>query len=92
MTIEDFEDLADIVQSLTAIVEEETGRLLAPGRHADMREMAEAKARLVASLEAQNVRLTRERPDWMAELDAAAPVGGTAGPRYSERGMQMVRL
>ena len=70
MTSSDFEDLADIVASLTAIVEEETGRLLSPGRHADMREMADAKARLVAGLEAQNVRLTRERPKWMAELDA----------------------
>jgi aryl-alcohol dehydrogenase-like predicted oxidoreductase len=30
--------------------------------------------------------------DDLAKLDAAAPVGGTAGPRYSERGMRMVRL
>ena len=71
MTDDAFEDLADIVASLTAIVEEETGRLLAPGRHADMREMADAKARLVSNLEAQNARLTRERPQWMAELGAA---------------------
>ena len=28
----------------------------------------------------------------LAELDAAAPRGGTAGPRYGERGMKMVRL
>jgi aryl-alcohol dehydrogenase-like predicted oxidoreductase len=28
----------------------------------------------------------------LAELDAAAPRGGTAGPRYGERGMRMVRL
>ncbi|WP_375427894.1 aldo/keto reductase [uncultured Sphingomonas sp.] len=28
----------------------------------------------------------------LAELDAAAPRGGTAGPRYAERGMRMVRL
>ena len=28
----------------------------------------------------------------MAALDAAAPCGGTAGPRYSEAGMRMVRL
>lgn len=28
----------------------------------------------------------------LAELNAAAPRGGTAGPRYTERGMRMVRL
>jgi aryl-alcohol dehydrogenase-like predicted oxidoreductase len=28
----------------------------------------------------------------LAELDAAAPRGGTAGPRYTERGMRMVRI
>jgi aryl-alcohol dehydrogenase-like predicted oxidoreductase len=30
--------------------------------------------------------------DDLAALDAAAPVGGTSGPRYSERGMKMVRI
>jgi aryl-alcohol dehydrogenase-like predicted oxidoreductase len=30
--------------------------------------------------------------DDLSKLDAAAPRGGTAGPRYSERGMRMVRL
>lgn len=30
--------------------------------------------------------------DDLAEIEAAAPRGGTAGPRYSERGMAMVRL
>jgi aryl-alcohol dehydrogenase-like predicted oxidoreductase len=38
---------------------------------------------------ADKVALTQED---MAELDAAAPPGGTAGPRYGERGMRMVRL
>lgn len=28
----------------------------------------------------------------LAALEAAAPLGGTAGPRYGERGMKMVRL
>ena len=28
----------------------------------------------------------------LSDLDAAAPRGGTAGPRYGERGMRMVRL
>jgi aryl-alcohol dehydrogenase-like predicted oxidoreductase len=30
--------------------------------------------------------------DDLAKLEAAAPRGGTSGPRYSERGMKMVRL
>ena len=30
--------------------------------------------------------------DDLIALDAAAPVGGTSGPRYSERGMKMVRI
>lgn len=30
--------------------------------------------------------------DDLAAIDAAAPNGGTAGPRYSERGMSMVKL
>jgi aryl-alcohol dehydrogenase-like predicted oxidoreductase len=30
--------------------------------------------------------------DDLAKLDAAAPRGGTSGPRYGERGMKMVRL
>jgi hypothetical protein len=30
--------------------------------------------------------------DDLATLNAAAPVGGTAGPRYGEMGMKMVRL
>ena len=28
----------------------------------------------------------------LSALNQAAPRGGTAGPRYSERGMKMVRL
>jgi hypothetical protein len=30
--------------------------------------------------------------DDLAAIDAAAPRGGTSGPRYGERGMRMVRL
>ena len=30
--------------------------------------------------------------DDLAKLEAAAPRGGTAGPRYGEAGMRMVRL
>jgi aryl-alcohol dehydrogenase-like predicted oxidoreductase len=28
----------------------------------------------------------------LTEIDAAAPRGGTAGPRYTARGMKMVKL
>jgi aryl-alcohol dehydrogenase-like predicted oxidoreductase len=41
------------------------------------------------SVKAANVKLDA---DDLAKLDAAAPRGSTAGPRYSERGMKMVRL
>lgn len=62
-------DLIDLVGSLIAITREETDRCSAPGRHADLREMADAKARLVAAMEARVAALTRERPDWMRELE-----------------------
>ncbi|WP_375391856.1 aldo/keto reductase [uncultured Sphingomonas sp.] len=47
------------------------------------------RATMRDSAEAYRVPLTEQD---MAELDAAAPRGGTAGPRYAERGMRMVRL
>jgi aryl-alcohol dehydrogenase-like predicted oxidoreductase len=47
------------------------------------------RATLQDSAAASEVKLS---DDDLAELDAAAPRGGTAGPRYGERGMKMVRL
>jgi aryl-alcohol dehydrogenase-like predicted oxidoreductase len=41
------------------------------------------------SAKAADVRLDA---DDLAKVEAAAPSGGTAGPRYGERGMRMVRL
>ena len=41
------------------------------------------------SMAAVDLTLT---PQDLTELDAAAPRGATAGPRYGERGMKMVRL
>lgn len=61
-------ELIDLVVSLTAIMEEETGRLLSPGRHSDLAEMSAAKGTLVAALETRNAKLNRERPDWQAQL------------------------
>jgi hypothetical protein len=40
---------------------------------------------------ASSVDVTLESDD-LAALNAAAPRGGTAGPRYGEAGMKMVRL
>ena len=47
------------------------------------------RATLEDSLAAVDVELTAQD---LADLEAAAPRGGTAGPRYGERGMRMVRL
>ena len=47
------------------------------------------RATMRDSLEAPALALTQED---LADLDAAAPRGATAGPRYGERGMRMVRI
>lgn len=47
------------------------------------------RATMADSAEAWKLALTTQD---LEELDAAAPAGGTAGPRYGERGMRMVRL
>ncbi|MCD2317082.1 flagellar protein FlgN [Sphingomonas sp. IC-11] len=65
------EELLDNMSSLTAIMEEESDRLVAPGRVPDLSEMAVAKNRLVGLLEAKLAQLSRERADWMELLDEA---------------------
>ena len=47
------------------------------------------RATMRDSVGAPELALTQQD---MADLDAAAPAGGTAGPRYGERGMRMVRI
>lgn len=47
------------------------------------------RATMEDSAKAADLRLDA---DDLAKLNTAAPRGGTAGPRYSERGMKMVRL
>ncbi|MEG3147512.1 aldo/keto reductase [Sphingomonas sp. RT2P30] len=47
------------------------------------------RATMADSAGAPDVALTAQD---LAEIDAAAPRGGTAGPRYAERGMRMVKL
>jgi aryl-alcohol dehydrogenase-like predicted oxidoreductase len=49
------------------------------------------KRRLTMEDSAKAADVTLDSDD-LARLEAAAPRGGTAGPRYSERGMRMVRL
>lgn len=61
-------EFIDIVTSLTAIMEEETVRLLSPGRHRDFAEMAAAKIKLVAALEMKTAQHARMRGDWLATL------------------------
>ena len=47
------------------------------------------RATMEDSVAAADVTLTAED---LATIDAAAPMGGTSGPRYGEMGMRMVRL
>lgn len=49
------------------------------------------KRRLTLEDSAKAADITLDAAD-LAALEAAAPVGGTAGPRYGEAGMRMVRL
>jgi aryl-alcohol dehydrogenase-like predicted oxidoreductase len=49
------------------------------------------KRRLTMEDSAKAADVTLDADD-LAKLDAAAPRGGTAGPRYGESGMRMVRL
>ena len=63
-------ELIDIIRSLTAIMREETMRLQKPGRFADLGELAGAKTRLVAALDAKSAELARRDPDWLDALDS----------------------
>ncbi len=61
--------ILDISQSLSSVMAEETGALDQRGRYADHAEMVGAKRRLVAQMEAEIVRLNREAPNWLRDLD-----------------------
>ena len=54
-------------------------------------EMAKVRTKILAVPTRAAPKLALTETD-LRELDAAAPKGGTAGPRYGERGMRMVRL
>jgi len=61
--------ILDTARSLASVMEEETGALDARGRYPDHAEMVAAKRRLVAQMEAEIVRLNRETPNWVRDLD-----------------------
>jgi aryl-alcohol dehydrogenase-like predicted oxidoreductase len=63
--------------------------LLAQGR--DIVPIPGFKRRVTMEDSAKAADVTLDAED-LAKLDAAAPRGGTAGPRYGEAGMRMVRL
>ena len=63
-------ELINTMLSLTSLMEEESDKLVTPGRHPELAECTAAKIRLVASLEAQIAQLNRERADWVDALDA----------------------
>ncbi|GAB5349262.1 flagellar protein FlgN [Alteriqipengyuania sp. 357] len=64
------DNMLDIAQSLASLMSEETGSLGERGRMDEHEEMVAAKRRLVAQLEAEIVRLNREVPGWVSDLNA----------------------
>jgi len=60
-------ELIDLVRSLSALMREETHLLQT--RFGGIQEIAEAKARLVASLDANSAELGRNDPDWLEQLE-----------------------
>lgn len=62
-------DLVDIVESLTLVMEEETARLAGSDRHPEQREMVDTKLRLVAALEVRVSQMSRGAVDWLSTLD-----------------------
>lgn len=62
--------LIDTIVSLISLMEEESERLATRGPHRDLAEIAQAKIRLVAQLEAQTAQFDRESPDWKIQLAA----------------------
>lgn len=65
-------EFVDTIDSLVALMREETDRLLSPGPVGDLEELAAAKARLVGWLETRMVQLQREQPNWIERLEPEA--------------------
>lgn len=94
---ENFEANLKIVDAIRAVAERRgvslariaLAWLLAQGEDIVPIPGVKRQATLEDSAGAADVELSAED---LADLDSAAPRGGTAGPRYGERGMRMVRL
>jgi flagellar biosynthesis/type III secretory pathway chaperone len=64
------DDMIETIQSLNALMREETGLLATAGRSRDIEPVAAAKLKLTATLETQMATLAREQPDWRETMDA----------------------
>ena len=62
-------DIIDLVQSLAALMREETAMLQTSARFGGLEEIAGAKTRLVGSLDARCAELSRADPQWLDSLD-----------------------
>lgn len=97
MSEENFASNFSIVEAVTAVAERHQvspaqialAWLLAQGDDIVPIPGTKRRATMSDSLAAAAVTLSS---DDLSALEAAAPVGATSGPRYSERGMKMVRL
>ena len=65
-------ELIDTIESLVALMREETERLLSPGPTGNLEELAAAKARLVGWIDARTTQLDREQPGWLDRLEPAS--------------------
>ena len=54
--------------SLAMILDEENDRLTRPANASDLPELVAAKIRLAGIVEAESIRLARERPRWLDDL------------------------
>lgn len=59
----------EIMTSLAAIMRDETARIEAGARAPDFAELADAKARLVGTLEQRLARLGRQAPEWASGMN-----------------------
>lgn len=63
--------MIELVKSLTSlamILDEENDRLTRPANASDLPELVAAKIRLAGIVEAESIRLARERPRWLDDL------------------------
>ena len=65
-------ELVDLVQSLAALMREETEMLRTGGRFGGIHEIAGAKARLVGALESRTAELDRLDANWLDALEPDA--------------------